>query len=137
MSGVAIASGPAAIPIASMLKFVTNGQNGPFNFGYRVSGPAFGSIQLTDRILGQMVSIFEYDAAADEFTFEVDESAPSSGFSFTTLLVEDATGTFKTLNRAAAVAYSGFPLRGWIWASAGILWTLATVGQTFRIYVQR
>ena len=137
MSGAFVGSAIGAIPSASTLKFVTIGQNGAFNFGYRASGPAFGSIQLTDRIMGQVISIFEYDAAADDFTFEVNESAPSSGFSFTRISVEDATGTFKTLDRASAIAYTGFPFKGWIWNSAGILWTLATVGQTFRIYVQR
>lgn len=142
MTGIlASQSGAAADPSASWLKFVTLGNNGIDEYGFRGppnSGP-FGSIQLTDRIGGKVVTQFAYTWTTDNFTFEIDESNPA-GFNFTQLLVEDFTGSLIVFTKASATSYSGFPLAGWIWSATpggGPLWTLASVGTVKRIYVQR
>lgn len=133
---VAIAGGPAAVPNSSWLKFFTIGAS--VNDRGFVAGVT-GSVQYTNRIGGVIVTRMVYDTSGtDEFTFEIDESS-GVGFTFTQLIVQSAFGEV-TLTRASAVAYAGFPLKGWIWDAADYsppMWTLANVGTTKYVKVQR
>lgn len=140
MTGAVQAGGGAmASPDASWLKFVTVGNNGT-EYGFQ-TGVA-GSIAFTNRIGGKTVTRFLYDYTIPlpgEFNFEIDETN-AAGFDYTRILVEDFTGVFITLLKSAAVQYSGFPIKGWVWSAipgGGPLWTLASVGTVKRIYIQR
>lgn len=141
MTAIMGAMGALANPSSSWLKFVTLGNNGS-EYGFSTAGGPAGSINYTDRVGGKVATRFMYKYSIPlpgEFNFQIDETNPA-GFNFTQLLVEDFTGSFITLLKSSAIAYSGFPVQGWIWNSipgGGPLWTLASVGTVKRIYIQR
>lgn len=137
MTAIMGAMGALASPSSSWLKFVTIGLDGAFNRGFSSLAPAFGAVALTDRVGGRVVTRFVYEADTDEFNFQIDETN-SAGFTFTSLVVESIPGfSYVTLNRASAVEYSGFPIKGWIWSGAGLLWTTGIAGETRTIQIRR
>lgn len=140
MSGALIAnSGVVATPDSSWLKFVTLGNTGT-KYGFQAG--VTGAIAYTNRVGGKVATRFLYDysiPSPGEFNFEIDETN-AAGFTFSQLLVEDFTGTLLTFLKSAAVEYSGFPTRGWIWNTVpggGPLWTLGSVGSVKKIFIQR